>query len=229
VIPFVIASFLMGSRGPIGQFVIMAAALWAALSRDKRTWIFRGAFALLLGGAFLVISLTQISEQAASVDNERVAFRMQRQADGFLNITDPKKSTATVHKRMMIFGIIRGIKNPLGNGLGSTTQAAHKFVRDSDEVRGGSSEVDISNLFLSTGVIGGGMYLIIVFLTIRQSIQYWSRSRHLVGLCIAGILGLTFLNWLEGGRYAVTTIVWFSIGALDRLYADNHDPQNSDG
>jgi hypothetical protein len=216
----------MGSRGPIGQFIIMAAALWAALSRDKRTWVFRGAFALTLGGVFLVISLLQISEQAASVGNERIAFRMQRQADGFLNIADPKKSTATVHKRMMIFGIIQGAKNPLGNGLGSTTQAANKFGRP--EGIPGSMEVDISNLFLSTGVIGGGLYLVIIFLTIRQSISYWASSRKLVGLCIAGILGLTFLNWLEGGRYALTPIVWFIIGALDRLNADDQRDLETD-
>ncbi|PQJ34589.1 hypothetical protein BSZ35_08240 [Salinibacter sp. 10B] len=222
IIPFLVASFLMGSRGPIAQFLVMAAALWAVLADNVRTWILRGLVGVIVGGTLLVTGLNVISKQATTISNDRVQFRMQRQADGFLNIADPDKSTATIHLMMMIHGFSNGITNPLGNGLGSTTQAAHKFKSGV----AGSSEVDMSNLFLSTGVVGGTLYLIIVFLTIKQSIQYWSRSHSVVALCIAGILALTFLNWLEGGRYAVTTIVWFLIGVLDRLNAEHSPPSD---
>lgn len=222
VLPFLVAAFLMGSRGPIAQFVIMAVALWAVLAPDARTWIFRGIVGVLIGGTALIGGLTVVGNQAATVSNERIQYRMQRQADGFLNIADPSKSTATIHFVMMLHGFRVGIQNPLGNGLGSTTQAAHKFASP-DGGLGRSSEVDMSNMFMSTGIVGGVLYLIIVFLTVKQSIQYWSRSHSIVALCIAGILGLTFLNWLEGGRYAVTTIVWLLIGALDRLNAEHSD------
>jgi len=220
IIPLFIAVFLIGSRGPIAQLLAVAAALWAALSSDKRTWVLRGSLAVILCGLALVVALTQISETAASLGNERVQHRMQRQADGFLNITDPNKSTATIHKQMMIEGIIDGFTTPMGYGLGATTQAAHKFAREGDDVTGVSAEVDISNIFLSTGTIGGIIYVIIVVLTIKQAVQYWSDSRMLIGLAIAGVLGVTLLNWLAGGRYALAPLTWFLIGALDRLNAD---------
>jgi hypothetical protein len=113
------------------------------------------------------------------------------------------------------------MQNPLGDGLGSTTKAAHKFGKPEDIT--GSMEVDISNVFLSTGTFGGLIYLLIVILTVKQSIQFWSRHRLLVGLCIAGVLGVTLLNWLAGGRYALTPLIWFLIGSLDRMNADLSD------
>ena len=218
IIPLVIAAFLMGSRGPIAQFLAVGAALWAAMSTDKRTWVLRGGFAVVVAGIALVFALMQIGKAAESVGNARIQHRMERQATGFLQMTDPSKSTATTHKRMMIYGIWKGMQNPLGDGLGSTTQAAHKFGTAEDIT--GSMEVDISNVFLSTGTFGGLIYLVIVILTIKQSIQFWSRHRLLVGLCIAGVLGVTLLNWLAGGRYALTPLIWFMIGSLDRMNAD---------
>jgi hypothetical protein len=221
IVPLVVAVFLVGSRGPVAKLLIVAAALWAALSRDTRTWVLRGMMAAVVAGGMLVVALLQLGQVAETVGHDRIQHRMQRQAKGFLHITDPKQSTATTHKKMMIFGIIEGMKNPLGNGLGSTTKAAHKFGRP--EGIPGSMEVDISNVFLSTGTFGGLIYLVMVFLTVKQAIQYWSRNRTLVGLCIAGVLGVTILNWLAGGRYALTPLIWFLIGSLDRLNADAPD------
>jgi hypothetical protein len=221
IVPLVIAAFLVGSRGPIAQLLAVSAALWAALSTDTRTWFLRGGFAVIVGGVALTLALMQIGKAAESVGHERIQHRMERQATGFLHMTDPSKSTATTHKRMMIYGIWKGMQNPLGDGLGSTTKAAHKFGKPEDIT--GSMEVDISNVFLSTGTFGGLIYLLIVILTVKQSIQFWSRHRLLVGLCIAGVLGVTLLNWLAGGRYALTPLIWFLIGSLDRMNADLSD------
>jgi hypothetical protein len=116
---------------------------------------------------------------------------------------------------MVVAGIIEGFKHPLGTGLGSTTRAAHKFAPS--DTPSGSSEVDISDMFISTGTIGGLLFVVIVFLTVKQSAQFWAQYRHPIGLCIAGVLGITLLNWLAGGRYALTPLVWFLIGSLDRM------------
>jgi hypothetical protein len=218
IVPLIIAAFLVGSRGPIAQLLAVSAALWAALSRDTRTWVLRGMTAAVIAGGMLVVTLLQLGQVAETVGNERIQHRMQRQANGFLHMNDRSKSTATIHKRMMIIGIWRGMQNPLGDGLGSTTKAAHKFGKPEDIT--GSMEVDISNVFLSTGTFGGLIYLLIVILTVKQAVQYWSRNRTLVGLCIAGVLGITVLNWLAGGRYALTPIIWLLIGSLDRMNAD---------
>jgi hypothetical protein len=221
VAPLIVAVFLVGSRGPVAMLLIVAAALWAALSRDTRTWVLRGMMAAVIAGGMLAVALLQLGQVAETVGNDRIQHRMQRQAEGFLNMNDRSKSTATIHKRMMIIGIWRGMQNPLGDGLGSTTKAAHKFGKP--EGISGSMEVDISNVFLSTGTFGGLIYLWIVILTVKQSIQFWSQHRLLVGLCIAGVLGVTLLNWLAGGRYALTPLIWFLIGSLDRMNADLSD------
>jgi hypothetical protein len=226
IVPLVIAVFLVGSRGPIAQLLAVGAALWAALSTDTRSWVLRGGIAVIIGGVMLTLALMQVEKAAESVGHERIQHRMERQATGFLHMGDPSKSTATTHKRMMILGIFRGIQNPLGDGLGSTTKAAHKFGRP--EGISGSMEVDISNIFLSTGTFGGLIYLYIIFIIIRQSIVYWHSKRTLVGLCLAGLLGVTFLSWLAGGRYALAPLIWFAVGSLDRFYTDHLDPQTTD-
>jgi hypothetical protein len=220
LLPLFAAALLQGSRGPIAKCMVVAAALWAALGTDRRTWVLRGAIAVAVGGLGLVVMLTQVEGASAVQDNRRVEHRLQRQARGF---TDPGNSTAGTHLGMMLSGVVDGVKRPLGEGLGSTTLAAQKFGSDSSPK--GSTEVDISNMFVSNGLIGGLIFLAIVFITIKQSIQYWSQSRSLVALCIAGTLGITLLNWLAPGRYALTPFVWFLIGSLDRLYArERSDP-----
>jgi len=207
ILPLLTASFLMGSRGPVLVFTVTAAALWAALGHDRRTWVLRGALAVFVGSVALGLSVSGIS-QNISTDNQRVQHRIQRQAHGLLN---PGESTAVVHSMMFLHGIKSGFTTPLGSGLGSTTRAASKFGEGS---RG--SEKDISNLFISTGLIGGILYLIIVFKITQLSIQYWHTDRSVVALCIAGVLGITLFGWLAGGRYALTPLIWITIGALDR-------------
>ena len=121
---------------------------------------------------------------------------------------------------MMIHGYKEGLQSPLGQGLGATTKAAAKFGG-----QGGSLEVDSSDVFRSTGLVCGVIYLIIIFLIIRGAVQYWTRTRGLLALALAGILAVTFFGWLRGGRYAVAPLIWICVGALDRA---RHQRQNAD-
>ncbi|WP_248927139.1 hypothetical protein [Paenibacillus hamazuiensis] len=126
-------------------------------------------------------------------------------------LTDPfgEHSTLPGHIDLLFAGLIKGIMNPLGYGLGSTTIAAGKFTGSII-----SSEVDFSNKFLATGIIGGVIYLTIIIktslLAMKQAIS--GSSTHLI---ILGIVITEGANWLTGGHYSVVPLIWISIAFLD--------------
>lgn len=207
---FFVAVFLTGSRGPIIKIVFTCAGLWAILARSTSTWVMRGAVAAVLGLVVLGGSLSALGPIGG--DNERIEHRVTRQAEGLANpLVD---ESARTHFGMMLNGFRRGFQHPLGLGLGSTTRAASRF----GDSGGGSTETDMGDVFVATGVVGGVIYLIIVFLTIRTALRYWNTSRSFVALCIVGILAATFLLWLRGGQYATSPLIWLCIGALDRFH-----------
>lgn len=204
-----VAVFMVGSRGPIVIILFMTVVLWAAQGRSLTTWAPRLAVGVLIG----IMGLTWSLQQVVSSDvDQRAAPFIQRQSEG---LTNPNESTLPGHIWMKKQGFIRGFTEPLGRGLGATTQAAKRF--------GGShasTELDITNMFVSLG-IGGVVYLIFVVITAVTAVQYWMHTRSLVALCLLGILLVTGGGWLIGNRYFITTFSWFCIGALDRLY-DRH-------
>lgn len=209
IIPLFISILLGGSRGPVAKLLVTGAGLWAVVGATPTKWILRGMLALLIGIGGLTWSLSSMGDIQAR--NERIEFRLERQQKGLMGSTG-EHSSARNHLWMMANGFIQGIKNPLGLGLGATTEAGAKYGGI-----GASTEVDMSDVFLSTGVVGGLIYLIIVYLIIRSAFQFWVRSRSLLALAIAGVLAINIFLWLRGGQYAVSPLVWFFIGALDRF------------
>jgi len=222
IVPLTAAIFLGGSRGPVAKLIVTAAGLWAVLGTNKATWIIRGGLALVLAVGGLGWSLSSIDVHEA---NERVEFRLERQRKGLTGATN-KNSSALNHLRMMAHGFKQGVTTPLGYGLGATTRAGAKYGGLS-----GSTEADSSDVFRSTGLVGGVVYLVILFLVIRSAVQYWGRTRSLLALCLAGVLAVNFFLWLRGGQYAVSPLIWFLIGALDRFQnmpsADDAPPDTS--
>ncbi len=210
LVPIMIAgAFLTGSRGPIVHFLLAATTLWAVKGRSMPVWIGRGVLALCIGIGGLVWSLTQLQEMQVSGP---ARHHVQHQVDGLLNPTDAEHSTAGLHARMAFSGYRLAFREPLGRGIGVSTKAAGKFGG-----QGYNTETDVGNVLVSTGIIGGLIYHVLIVLTFITAFKYWFKTRNVVGLSILGIITLSFLGWLAGGRYAVAVIVWICIGALDRL------------
>lgn len=206
---FFVAVYLTGSRGPIARLLVTCAALWAMLGRDMATWMLRGSIGLVIGTVGLVYALGQAGNIQS--ENENVTHRMGRQSEGLLGITE-ENSSARGHLGMMFHGYEVGLRNPLGNGLGSTTKAATKFGGE-----GASTEVDASNVFVSTGVVGGVLYHMVIYFIFVSIVGYWKRTRDPLALIMAGVLIVLFLMWLQGGQYAMSSIIWLTVGALDRF------------
>lgn len=207
-LPLAAAGFLAGSRTVMVMGTFTIALLWASLARRRGFWWprFAVALAIVVGGGYW--ALTQVS----SVNAGPATSFVEHQTQGLLHPLNNKTSTATEHVGLVMRGLYRGLRNPLGDGLGSTTLAANRF--------GGinySTEVDLTNVVVSLGVLGGVMYLVVIVMVVLAAARHWWRARSVLALAVLGLLVVTLGNWLSGGQYALGALIWFTIGAQDRI------------
>ncbi len=206
---FLVAIFLSAARGPVVMVLLSMSVVWAIAARRVLTWLPRLAFATVIGALALtaVLGVLQASSWGA-----RLTPLVERQVGGLLDPGNEEKSTATGHLQMIGEGILTGLSNPAGIGLGATTVAAQKYG-----ARNLNAEVDVVNLMISTGVLGGALYVIIVVLVLARAVNWWRRSRRAYSLAIVGSLVGTVGGWLIGGEYSAAALLWFQIGLMDRL------------
>ena len=216
--PLFIAAFITGTRGPIAKLLIVGAGLWAIQGKTMTTWIVRGAVALLIAGVGLVWGLNQATEMSFS---DRIENRVQRQAQEFTQRDGKGRSSVGVHLTLLANGYRSALNNPLGYGLGAGSKAAKLGSNLNPSVAHGT-ETDLGNSFLALGLPGGIVYHIIVFLVVWNSFRYWQQTRSATAMAFLGILGVTFMQWLSGGLYAISPLLWICIGALDRLHRSEY-------
>ena len=209
---FLTTIFLSAARGPVVMVLLAMAFVWAIAGRSAVTWLPRLALAAGIAAGCLIVVLLFLQTRALE---GRVAPLVDRQVGGLLNPTNQEKSTATGHVQMLTAGLLAGFTTPAGVGLGATTEAASKYGS-----RNLSSEVDLSNLMISVGLLGGILYVAIVATVLFKAIRWWRIARTPYALAIAGSLFGTLSGWLIGGEYSAAALVWFQIGLMDRLSAD---------
>lgn len=203
-----LAILLSGSRGPVVICLFILTLLWAIRGQTVASWVPRFALAALVGTMGLVWTL----QQASTLDGpQRVQYNLNRQAD-----LVQTGGTSSIHAYLGWVAVYHGtVKQPLGMGIGSITLAASKFGG-----QGFNSEKDITNMFIATGVVGGVVYVIVVFLVARSALRYWIYARTPLALILVGVIGATGFGWLHPGHYLITPLIWMIIGALDRLETD---------
>ena len=157
-----------------------------------------------------VIAVSGIFGAISSIHTQNNAL-VAHLTNGLTNPLDQKDSTMLLHLQMFLDGIWKGIKNPAGYGLGSTTIAASKF-----DGGGGSSEVDLSNMFISDGIIGGLLYLSIFIMILRMAFRMAVAKRDLLGLIMVGLLVFSAGQWEIGGNYSTAALIWLTVGYLDK-------------
>jgi hypothetical protein len=136
---------------------------------------------------------------------------LSHQAGGLSHPFDEHYSTAGIHETLMIRAIAQGFTYPIGHGLGSTTSAGVKF---GEGTASGSSEVDFSDMFISLGLVGGILYLYIIFATGRAALRYSQAVKLSVSLPVLAILICSLASWLIGGQYSTSSMIFFIIGGL---------------
>lgn len=203
-----IALFLLGIRGFLATTLVTCAVLWAVQGKSSKMWIFRGVFAIIIGVIGMRWSLSEVKPSNMASGVQQLA---QHQVNGLLDPASDSSSGA--HSNLLTTYIVSGFTRPLGLGLGSTTLAASKYGGI-----GASSEVDLSNLFVSLGCVGGLLYTALICWVLFTLFQHWRYTRHFFALSLLGISLLALGQWLNGGHYAASMLSMFCIGALDRIH-----------
>jgi hypothetical protein len=203
-----VALFLSGVRGPVANTLATAIVAWAMLSRSVAVVVMRLALAALIVLGGFLWTLDQAQEMDLS---PQLSSLIQHQTSGFVDIGDAHKSSAQGHLQAIPVGILRSLSTPLGRGLGSTTIAAGKFGGAAD-----GTEVDLSDAFLSIGLVGGLVYMAIVYSVLSSLIRKWRITHSAAALSVLAVLSVMFGRWLYGGQYATAAFCWFCIGSANR-------------
>jgi hypothetical protein len=206
------ALFLESSRSPIVKIVFATSAAWA-LSRKGHGWLFRLAAALAVITGLGVLALNHVDVGSRDRDSAAQAS-IKHQVNGLLHPGDSKYSTAGLHSQMFLGGLLEGFKSPLGNGLGAGTLGANKF----SDTPIGSTEVDISDAFVTLGAVGGLIYLWLIVLILRVVMKS-VRSNPGGLLPVFSLLIAMVGAWIASGQYGIAPLIWFIIGALTRRSA----------
>lgn len=208
LIPLIVwAMFLASVRSAIVLSALGIMAMWSIGGRDARQIAVRAFLAVVIGGGVMYFGLHRLQGEIGG--SGQTTTLLDHTVGGLLN---PGESSAGGHWALVKYGIAAGLKNPIGNGLGSTTMAASKF-----STGGGSGyENDIANMFAALGVFGGVMYVAIIGLVLYHTFVIWRDRRSFGALMIFGVLLSQFGYWLEGSHYGLAAIVWFLIGSIDR-------------
>ena len=206
--------FLASSRSSIVKLLFATAVAWALSSKGGKGWALRLPFALAVGIGLAAFSLSQISSESGGPDKSAAGFSTEHQVQGLEHPLDSKRSTASLHATMFLDGFRTAFAYPIGYGLGAVTMGAGRL--GGDETVAGSSEVDISDAFISMGIIGGLLYLYTIFLIVRRALAFGSFAPKYLGLPTLAILAAMGGGWIALGQYAIGPLVWFIIGVLSR-------------
>ena len=207
------AVFLSSSRGLIVRTVFAAAMLWAVRGKRGRNWLPRLAFALSLGiGLMMYSALTAAPEQSLTTLSKKGSSAQLASAhvtQGLAHPLDSKYSTGGIHAAMVWVGIVRGFTYPIGTGVGAVTLGAGKF--GGDAAISGSTEVDISDAFVTMGFVGGLLYIFIIYSGFGQALRYVREGPPLLSLAVMGLLTAMLGAWVPPA-YAMGPLIWLSIG-----------------
>lgn len=181
------ALFMESSRTPL-VFTMLASAIVAIVQAKPGKARWRMAWIAIIAVAVVYIGLTSIAHNGNPI--------LAHQVEGLSNPLNEEDSTATLHYSMFIEGIVEGFTFPIGKGYGM------------------NMEYDISNIFLSTGIVGGLIYLFIYIKVYRLAYSF-SQTEGKLGLILFGTLCASPGLWLIGGNYSTSAWVWALIGYLD--------------
>lgn len=144
-------------------------------------------------------------DRAAGVSGDAVA---QRSTGGLLHPLDPDESTFLGHWDNLLGAIETGFRNPVGLGTGASNLGAEAGGAGDLE-----TDIDIGDAFVSFGFIGGLTFLAIILLSFHTVFSRYLRRRpDPLLLAVAGVLVVNFGQWLQGGHYAASALMWFLLG-----------------
>ncbi len=84
----------------------------------------------------------------------------------------------------------------------------------------GSSEIDISDAFISMGIVGGICFLLMMLYTAHYLLEYLSYGPKPITYILVGLFASMFGSWIGAGQYALAPFMCFMIGFLARKHLE---------
>ena len=139
-------------------------------------------------------------------------------------LVDPlsEDQTGLGHIERFVDGMKMIFTNPVGHGIASVTKAADK----SGSTDAMSTEIDISNMIVATGV-GGFLYILVIINTFYKVFSLIQIRKTPEIISILGILVGGFGTWLNGGFYTASIIVWLLVGWIHKEYIVSRGERNA--
>ncbi len=204
------AGFLVGSRGFVVGTLLAMVILTGLRARNR---FFSVVIVLMLLGAAVMWTATQTS----TTDSRDLApgkdQLVNQQLTALKDPTDISKSTLPAHALHAWAGIASALRqHPVGLGTGAISRGGAKF---GGNVASYGTELDIGNSFVAFGLIGGLLYFGVVGMAFRQLYVLRRVTANPMWVAVLGMCILSIGQWQNGGAYAISSLLWFSLGASD--------------
>jgi hypothetical protein len=212
IVLLAVAIFYASARVTVVAIVAAVGMLLAARTRLPLAAAVVASAALLL-----LVPIVAASFGHNGSDTGAAQSLASHQVGGLANPLDPQQSTLRNHLTLLKLGLVSAIHNPVGDGIAGVTIAGTKF--------GGieqTTEADPSNVAVALGLPGLLAYLVIVAAGLRQAYALTRRRRDALAYAALAVITVTFLQWLNGGQYAIAFLVWLTFGWIDRQTTEAH-------
>jgi hypothetical protein len=215
--PFIAIPMFLSSGRTVLMLAIFACLMMLGLKTRR--------FSLAVGLAVLGVGLTMLGAQRYVDPNAGTASGqgdplVHHQLGGLASPLDPNKSTLPLHWDLAVSGAREGVQNPIGHGTAVTNLAASKFGNGGSAQ---SSELDVANTFISLGLIGGILFICVLFVAFRQTIRSYMAKPDPAVLAALGMMVVGLGQWLNGGFYALSPLLWFVVGWATKDSPDVRD------
>jgi hypothetical protein len=201
---FAVALFLSSVRTTL--ILTAVAIIVVAIFRTVRrpAWAATASvLVVLLGVGVMQVVAPKLEGQARQSQSDLVAHQLGGVADPLHS----QQSTLSIHAEEVRKGMVESFHFPLGRGIGITSQAANTLKANPF-----STEVDISDAFLSLGLAGGLLYVAVIATAFSWAARLYWRQRGIAALMVLSLLIVSLGAWSNGGRYAASAIIWFLLG-----------------
>ncbi len=193
-----------------GILILTAAALGVMWAASQRLRPIPALSAGIIGVSVLLAAAGHFSTQTSTPTTEQASL-VQHQLQGLSNPLNSKDSTLSLHFSEMVKGLKSSITQPLGHGTGAVNLAASRLGGTST-----ATEVDPSNMGVALGLPGLVAYFIVVTVGLVTAYRVAAANRTWWAFAGLGVLVVTFLQWSNGGQYAVAWLPWLVMGWADR-------------
>jgi hypothetical protein len=211
IVTLLIALFYESSRGIV--FLLVGASglvIAAKLGMRMRNAVVVGLVAIFL---LPVVASRLLPQQSTAVPGTTSAL-VAHETTG---LADPTNSSTTlsVHASLVLAGLRSAFTSPAGHGISVVTIAGNKFGGANQ-----NTETDVSNVGVAMGIAGLAVFLAIIWIGFRSAYDLALVRKDPLAYAALGILGVTFLQWLTGGQYAIAYLPWLILGWVDRQMHD---------